>query len=99
MAKAGLDKPQLTVTITENDVDQSAVHFGYTLDNKVYVKRTDEPTIFFLKDMILADLNRKPNDLRDRRVVRFDTIGTYGLNKLEIKTATDSMVIEKGVRP
>ncbi|MEK7359376.1 MAG: DUF4340 domain-containing protein [Planctomycetota bacterium] len=96
LAKFGLDNPQLTVTITENDVAQT-VHFGYTLDNKVYVKRTDEPTIFFLKDMIIADLNRKPNDLRDRRVVRFDTIGTYGLNKLEIKTATDSMVIEKAL--
>ena len=96
LTKFGLDNPQLTVTITENDVAQT-VQFGYTLDNKVYVKRTDEPTIFFLKDMILADLNRKPNDLRDRRVVRFDTIGTYGLNKLEIKTATDSMVIEKAL--
>ncbi|MEK6621250.1 MAG: DUF4340 domain-containing protein, partial [Planctomycetota bacterium] len=39
LAKFGLDNPQLTVTITENDVAQT-VHFGYTLDNKVYVKRT-----------------------------------------------------------
>ena len=94
LSKFGLDKPQFSVTVTENDVTQSAL-FGNTLDNKVYVKRTDEPTIFFLNDMILADLNRKPNDLRDRKVVRFDAIGTYGINMLEIKTASDLITIEK----
>lgn len=94
LSKFGLDKPQFSVTVTENDVTQSVL-FGNTLDNKVYVKRTDEPTIFFLNDMILADLNRKPNDLRDRKVVRFDAIGTYGINKLEIKTASDLITIEK----
>ena len=71
--------------------------FGHSLDNKVYVKRTDEPTIFFLKDAILVDLSKKPNDLRDKKVVRFEAIGTYGINKLEIKTPTDLVAIEKSL--
>ncbi len=96
LAKYGLDNPRYVVTINEKGATQS-VSFGHSLDNKVYAKRMDEPTIFFLKDIILADLSRKPNDLRDKKVVRFDSIGTYGINKLEIKTASDVIVIEKSL--
>lgn len=96
LVKFGLNDPRYTVTIQEKGVTQSAI-FGYTLDNKVYVKRTDEPTIFFLKDTILIDLSKKPNDLRDRKVVRFDSIGTYGINKLEVKRPSDVIAIEKSL--
>lgn len=96
LVKFGLNAPRYTVTITEKGVSQS-VMFGHSLDNKVYVKRVDEPTVFFLKDIILADLNKKPNDLRDRKVVRFESIGTYGVNKLEIKTPNDLIAIEKSL--
>ncbi|KAB2836681.1 MAG: DUF4340 domain-containing protein [Candidatus Brocadia sp.] len=96
LVKFGLEAPRYTVTITEKGVPQS-VMFGHSLDNKVYVKRTDEPTVFFLKDIILADLNKRPNDLRDRKVVRFESIGTYGVNKLEIKTPSDLIAIEKSL--
>ena len=96
LAKYGLDNPRYTVTINEKGASQS-VMFGHSLDNKVYVKRTDEPTIFFLKDPILVDLSKKPNDLRDKKVVRFEAIGTYGINKLEIKTPADLVAIEKSL--
>lgn len=96
MVKYGLDSPRFTVVINEKGVEQS-IAFGHSLDNKVYAKRSDEPTIFFLKDTILADLSKKPNDLRDKKVVRFDSIGTYGINKLEIKTPTDVIAIEKSL--
>ncbi len=96
LVKYGLDSPRFTVTIGEKDTAQSVL-FGHSLDNKVYAKRTDEPTIFFLKDNILVDLSKKPNDLRDRKVVRFDSIGTYGINKLEIKMPTDLIAIEKSL--
>ncbi|KKO19694.1 MAG: hypothetical protein DCC43_01920 [Candidatus Brocadia sp.] len=94
LTKFGLDNPRFTVTLYEKGVSQSVL-FGHSLDNKVYAKRTDEPTVFFLKDTILADLSKRPNDLRDRKVVRFDSIGTYGINKLEIKTPGDLITIEK----
>ncbi|MEK6635833.1 MAG: DUF4340 domain-containing protein [Planctomycetota bacterium] len=96
LVKYGLDNPRFTVTVNEKGVTQSVI-FGNSLDNKVYVRRTDEPTIFFLKDNILGDLSRKPNDLRDRKVVRFESIGTYGINKLEIKTQSDLMAVEKSL--
>jgi len=96
LARYGLDNPRYTVTINEKGVSQSVL-FGYSLDNKVYVKRTDEPTIFFLKDPILVDLSKKPNDLRDRKVVRFDAIGTYGINRLEVKSLSESVTIEKSL--
>lgn len=96
LVKYGLNTPLFTVSLREKGVTQS-VMFGHSLDNKVYVKREDEPTIFFLKDTILMDLSKKPNDLRDKKVVRFDSIGMYGINKLEIKTPSDVMVIEKSL--
>lgn len=96
LVKYGLDAPRFTVTIDEKGTTQSVI-LGHTLDNKVYVKRTDEPTVFFLKDSILIDLNKKPNDLRDRKVVRFESIGTYGINKIEIKTASEVIAIEKSL--
>ncbi|MDO8142886.1 MAG: DUF4340 domain-containing protein [Candidatus Brocadiales bacterium] len=96
LTKFGLNNSRYTVTINEKGASQSVL-FGYSLDNKVYVKRTDEPTIFFLKDPILVDLSKKPNDLRDKKVVRFEAIGTYGINKLEIKTPTDLVAIEKSL--
>ncbi len=96
LVRFGLDSPQYVVTINEKGVSQS-VMFGHSLDNKVYVKRSDETTVFFLKDIILADLSKKPNDLRDKKVVRFESIGTYGVNKLEIKTPTDLIAIEKSL--
>lgn len=96
LAKYGLDSPRFTITINEKGTAQSVI-FGHSLDNKVYAKRTDEPTIFFLKDNILVDLSKKPNDLRDKKVVRFESIGTYGINKLEIKTPTDLIAIEKSL--
>lgn len=92
----GLDNPRYTVTINEKGTSQS-VQFGHSLDNKVYVKRTDEPTVFLLKDPILVDLSKKPNDLRDKKLIRFDAIGTYGINKLEIKTPADLVAIEKSL--
>lgn len=96
LVKYGLNNPRFTVSLKEKGLTQS-VMFGHSLDNKVYVKRADEPTIFFLKDTILIDLSKKPNDFRDRKVVRFDSIGTYGINKLEIKTPSDVIAIEKSL--
>ncbi|MEP9412533.1 MAG: DUF4340 domain-containing protein [Candidatus Brocadia sp.] len=96
LVKYGLDTPRFTVTINEKGTAQSVI-FGHSLDNKVYAKRVDEPTIFFLKDSILIDLSKKPNDFRDKKVVRFESIGTYGINKLEIKTPTDVIAIEKSL--
>lgn len=96
LVKYGLDAPRFAVTINEKGGAQSVI-FGHSLDNKVYAKRTDEPTVFFLKDVILADLSKKPNDLRDKKVVRFESIGTYGVNKLEIKTPADFIAIEKSL--
>ncbi|MFO0792510.1 MAG: DUF4340 domain-containing protein [Candidatus Brocadiaceae bacterium] len=96
LVKYGLDNPRYTVTVQEKGVAQS-VAFGHTMDNKIYAKRSDEPTVFFLKDAILADVCKKPNEFRDKKVVRFESIGTYGISKLEIKTQSDLIAIEKSI--
>ena len=96
LSKFGLDNPAYMVTVTERGHDQSVI-FGYSLDNKVYAKRVDEKSIFLLKDNILAEIKKKPNDLRDRALVRFDSYGSYGVNKLEFKTKKDTISIEKSL--
>ncbi|MBM4054197.1 MAG: DUF4340 domain-containing protein [Planctomycetes bacterium] len=96
LSKFGLDNPAYTVTVTERGHVQSVI-FGYSLDDKVYAKRVDEQTLFLLKDIILAEIKKKPNDLRDRAVVRFDSHGSYGINKLEFKTSSGLISIEKSL--
>ncbi|MCF6149365.1 MAG: DUF4340 domain-containing protein [Candidatus Kuenenia sp.] len=96
LSKFGLDDPSYTVTVTERGHTQSVI-FGYLLDDKVYAKRVDEQSIFLLKDIILAEIKKKPNDLRDRALVRFDSYGSYGVNKLEFKTRSDLISIEKSL--
>ncbi|ODS31726.1 MAG: hypothetical protein SCARUB_03162 [Candidatus Scalindua rubra] len=92
--KHGLDKPVLTVSIGYKDEVQT-VHLGHTLDDKVYTKRDDESSIFFVHDVLLRDLDLEANDLRDKQLLRFDSIGTYGIEKVELKYPDTTLTMEK----
>ena len=92
--KYGLDKPRLTVSIGYKDKSQSIL-LGHNLDNKVYAKRDDESSIFFVHDVVIRDLGLEPNDLRDKQLLRFDSIGTYGIEKIELKYADTTLSMEK----
>lgn len=94
ISKYGLDKPRLTISIGYKDKSQSIL-LGYNLDNKVYAKRDDESSIFLIHDVVIKDFDLEPNDLRDKQLLRFDSIGTYGIEKLELKYPDTTLTMEK----
>ncbi|MCP4251936.1 MAG: DUF4340 domain-containing protein [Candidatus Scalindua sp.] len=93
----GLDKPVFTISIgTAEDVQ--TLHLGHSLDEKIYAKLDDESSIFLVHDIILRDLDLELNDLRDKQLLRFDAIGTYGIEKIDMKSSDSNLVMEKTVQ-
>ena len=93
----GLDKPVFTISIgTTKDVQ--TLHLGHSLDEKIYAKLDGESSIFLVHDIILRDLNLELNDLRDKQLLRFDAIGTYGIEKIDMKSSDSNLVMEKTVQ-
>ncbi|KHE92051.1 MAG: DUF4340 domain-containing protein [Candidatus Scalindua rubra] len=93
----GLDKPVFSISIGTTDNVQT-LHLGHRLDEKVYAKLDGESSIFLVHDIILRDLDLELNDFRDKQLLRFDAIGTYGIEKIDMKTPDSSLVMEKTVQ-
>jgi len=89
--KWGLGNPQLVATVQEKGQTQTLL-LGNTRDNKVYAKRQEESAVFFLKDNNVNPLKKNPNELRDKKLARFDPL--Y-VSKVELKTRDQNIVIEK----
>ena len=93
----GLDKPVFTISIGTTDNVQT-LRLGHSLDEKIYAKLDGESSIFLVHDIILRDLDLELNDLRDKQLLRFDAIGTYGIEKIDMKTSGTNLVMEKTVQ-
>ena len=85
IARHGLDKPRLTISIGSTGGNTQSLLLGHSLDDRIYAKRNDESSIFFVQDVVLSDLDLEANDLRDKQLLRFDSIGTYGIEKVELE--------------
>jgi len=95
IAKHGLDKPRLTISIGSTEGDVQSLLLGHSLDDKIYAKRDDESSIFFVHDVVLGDLDLDANDLRDKLLLRFDSIGTYGIEKVELEYPDTTLTMVK----
>ncbi len=95
IARYGLDKPRLTISIGSTEGDVQSLLLGHSLDNRIYAKRDDESSIFFVHDVVLSDLDLEANDLRDKLLLRFDSIGTYGIEKVELKYPDTTLTMVK----
>jgi hypothetical protein len=93
----GLDKPVFTISIGTTD-DVQTLHLGHSLDEKIYAKLDGESSIFLVHDIILRDLDLELNDLRDKQFLRFDAIGTYGIEKIDMTSSDTNLVMEKTVQ-
>ena len=95
LAKFGLDKPELTAAVYQKGAAKTVV-FGKKVEgkaDKVYAKRKEEPSIFAVKNTIITDLTKDPNDLRDKRVCRLDS--TDDVTKIELVEGNVQVVLEK----
>ncbi len=93
----GLDKPVFTISIGTTENVQTLL-LGHRLDEKIYAKLDSESSIFLVHDVILRDLDLELNDLRDKQLLRFDAIGTYGIEKIDMKSSDTNLVMEKTVQ-
>ena len=93
----GLDKPVFTISIGTTDNVQTLL-LGHSLDEMIYAKLEGESSIFLVHDMILRNLDLELNDLRDKQLLRFDAIGTYGIEKIDMKSSDTNLVMEKTVQ-
>ena len=95
IARHGLDEPRLTISIGSTEGDAQSLLLGHGLDDKIYAKRDDESSIFFVHDIVLSDLDLEGNDLRDKQLLRFDSIGTYGIEKVELEYPDTTLTMVK----
>ncbi len=95
IARHGLDKPRLTISIGSTEGDVQNLLLGHSLDDRIYAKRDDESSVFFVHDVVLSDLDLEANDLRDKLLLRFDSIGTYGIEKVELKYPDTTLTMVK----
>ena len=95
IARHGLDKPRLTISIGSTGGDTQSLLLGHSLDDRIYAKRNDESSIFFVHDVVLSDLDLEANDLRDKQLLRFDSIGTYGIEKVELEYPDTTLTMIK----
>lgn len=91
LTKYGLDMPRITVAIEQRGRTETVI-FGHSLDNKVYTKNKDAPSIFMIGETVLADLSKKPNDIRDRMVCKFEPLH---VKKFNLKSGENTVTIEK----
>lgn len=91
LTKYGFDMPQVTVTMEQKGKTDTVI-FGHALDDKVYTKHKDSPSIFMIGETIPADLSIRPNDIRDRKVCSLEPL--Y-VKKLNLKLGETTVTIEK----
>jgi hypothetical protein len=70
----GLDKPRLTVRLHLGQANAAKdILIGKENDSKqLYVKASDQPTVYLVSDGVLRDLDKSANDFRDKTLLAFD---------------------------
>jgi hypothetical protein len=71
----GLAQPRVTVSFTtdKNDTPRRLLVGGRTpTEGHAYAKRDDEPRVFLIQAYLDSTFDKKPFDLRDKRILAFD---------------------------
>ncbi len=77
LARFGLDKPMLRLTLTNGrDQTQKRLLLGHINKEKqgIYAKRGKRPQVILLDSSIGTELTKEVFSIRERRILRFDTV-------------------------
>jgi hypothetical protein len=88
----GLDRPQLTASVTAGSAKASLLLGKMTDDGMLYAKDTSRPPVFTVEQAVITDLGKEP--LEYRRKDLFDG-RSFTANRLEFKRGTETMIFEK----
>ncbi len=90
-----LDKPWLKLTVyTGKDQAQKKLTFGHKTkkEHAVYAKRATRPQIMLLDTNVVSDFTREIFDLRERRILQFDTVR---VNELKLDNTGGQLRLKK----
>jgi hypothetical protein len=75
VAKYGLNTPSLTVTVHENSGKSQEISFGDDVPagSLVYVRVGSDPKVYSVSSSTKTSLDKSVNDLRDKRLLTFDS--------------------------
>jgi len=81
LKKYGLDKPDYEVSLGLPKSNQSLVFLAHKKDDKVYVTTSASDKVVVAEDQALTDMEKKPDDMRDKRV---DVFNAWDAERLAI---------------
>jgi hypothetical protein len=90
--KHGLDKAEYTIALTLPAANKELVFSLHKAEDKTYVTTSDSTKIIVPETDILFDLEKKADDLRENKVVTFNT---WQASKVAIKKGTLTLTITK----
>ena len=75
LSKYGLNSPSLTVTVHETNGKSDAILFGDDVPagSLVYARVNASPKVYAVASSVKSSLDKSANDLRDKRLLTFDT--------------------------
>jgi hypothetical protein len=88
LAKYGLNAPSLTVTVGENNGKSQQIFFGDDVPagSLVYVRVGSDPKVYAVSSSTKTSLDKSVNDLRDKRLLTFDSNNLTGVEIVSPKT-------------
>lgn len=95
LARYGLDKPVVTVTMKAGDKELPVFSVGKDtpIGGSVYLKRKDSPKVMLSASSIRFSVDKQPKDLRDKKLV---TVSDDELNWIEIQGHNDIRLVRDG---
>jgi len=71
----GLTKPTIDVTVVKKDGKKEELAIGDEIPtgSGSYARRIDDPRVFTIASYVKTNLDKGPNDLRDKRLLTFDS--------------------------
>jgi hypothetical protein len=94
LTQYGLKEPSLTVTVAENNGKTQQLFFGDDVPagSLVYARVGSDPKVYAVSSGVKSSLDKSANDLRDKRLLTFDS---NRLTRLELGTAKSEIEFGK----
>lgn len=92
LAKYGLDRPRLTVTVTDNRGTHTVLFGKAQKDGKVFALREGETDVLLVSKWTFESLDKKPADLRERRLI---TLEGEQIRTIELKNPHGTVRFQK----
>jgi hypothetical protein len=86
LSRYGLNTPSLTVTVHQKNGKSNEILFGDDVPagSLVYARVNGDPKVYAVSSSVKSSLDKNPNDLRDKRLLTFDT---NQLTRVELASA------------